>query len=128
MDKSDILDYLKVGELITFECKKAENAIPKSVWETYSSFANTIGGTIILGIKENRNEGDVEKRFEILALLMFAKSKKNSLTPSIAIRLIAIFSPTGTLRKSYLIIRHCFVFMYPKQIIDSVQYISMEIC
>ena len=76
MDKSDILDYLKVGELITFECKKAENAIPKSVWETYSSFANTIGGTIILGIKENTNEGDVEKRFEITGVADARKIKK----------------------------------------------------
>ena len=76
MDKSDILDYLKVGERITFECKKAENAVPKSVWETYSSFANTIGGTIILGIKENTNEDDVEKRFEITGIADARKIKK----------------------------------------------------
>ena len=48
MEKSDILDYLKVGERITFECKQAEKTVPKSVWETYSSFANTIGGTLSL--------------------------------------------------------------------------------
>ena len=53
MDVTDIKVLLKVGERISFECKKAENNIPKSVWETYSSFANTIGGIIVLGIPEN---------------------------------------------------------------------------
>lgn len=76
MEKSDILDYLKVGERITFECKQAEKTVPKSVWETYSSFANTIGGTIILGIKENMNETDVERRFEITGVADVRKTKK----------------------------------------------------
>lgn len=76
MDKTDIQAYLEVGERITFECKKAENAVPKSVWETYSSFANTIGGTIILGIKENINEVDIEKRFEITGVTDARKIKK----------------------------------------------------
>ncbi|MFC2269262.1 MAG: helix-turn-helix domain-containing protein, partial [Capnocytophaga gingivalis] len=53
MDATDIKVLLKVGERISFDCKKAENNIPKSVWETYSSFANTIGGIIVLGITEN---------------------------------------------------------------------------
>ena len=57
MDATDIKVLLKVGERISFECKKAENNIPKSVWETYSSFANTIGGIIVLGITENRLNG-----------------------------------------------------------------------
>ena len=47
MDATDIKVLLEVGERISFECKKAENNIPKSVWETYSSFANTIGGIIV---------------------------------------------------------------------------------
>lgn len=76
MDKTDIQLLLEVGERITFECKKAENAVPKSVWETYSSFANTIGGTIILGIKENMNETNTEKRFEIIGVTDARKIKK----------------------------------------------------
>ena len=76
MDTNDINILLQLGERITFECKKAEGQIPKSVWETYSSFANTIGGTILLGIKENLNETDMEKRFEITGVSNPQKMKK----------------------------------------------------
>lgn len=34
------------------EFKKASNNLPKSFWETYSSFANTDGGTVYLGVNE----------------------------------------------------------------------------
>ena len=76
MDTNDINILLQLGERITFECKKAEGQIPKSVWETYSSFANTIGGTILLGIKENLNEIDTKKRFEITGVSNPQKMKK----------------------------------------------------
>ena len=56
MTEQQIKDTLALGERITLECKKAKNEVPKSLWETYSAFANTIGGYILLGIEENRNE------------------------------------------------------------------------
>ncbi|MDO4198497.1 MAG: ATP-binding protein [Erysipelotrichaceae bacterium] len=40
-------------ENINVEFKKAKGGLPKSVWETYSAFCNSDGGTIYLGIEEN---------------------------------------------------------------------------
>lgn len=45
-----------IKERHIFELKKATNSIPKSFWETYSSFANTEGGFIILGVEEGIEE------------------------------------------------------------------------
>ena len=76
MDATDIKVLLEVGERISFECKKAENNIPKSVWETYSSFANTIGGIIVLGITENVKFVGEANHFEITGITNSQKLRK----------------------------------------------------
>lgn len=56
-------ERLLAGERIDTECKEAEKSVPKSVYESYSAFANTDGGIIVLGIKEVKKKSSLD--FEI---------------------------------------------------------------
>ena len=65
MDEKTIKEALQKGERVTLECKRAKAEVPKSIWATYSAFANTIGGLILLGVDEDLQEKEIFPESEL---------------------------------------------------------------
>ncbi len=53
----DMLATYKENSLL--EVKSARGGLPNSLWESYSAFANSEGGVIVLGVKENSKDGSL---------------------------------------------------------------------
>lgn len=65
MNMYELKQLIYKGEKADIECKEAENNVPKSADESYSAFANTKGGYIIFGVKEDKKKTFPKERFII---------------------------------------------------------------
>ena len=58
----DLAAKLTESEKASVEAKLAAGGLPGSTWESYSSFANTFGGVILLGVEENKKTHELIPR------------------------------------------------------------------
>lgn len=60
MKSEEIKRLVAKSENAAVEFKRARGGVPADFWPSYSSFANTDGGVIILGVREKDGKREVE--------------------------------------------------------------------
>jgi predicted HTH transcriptional regulator len=60
MKSEEIKKLVAKSENAAVEFKRARGGVPADFWPSYSAFANTDGGTIILGIREKDGKREIE--------------------------------------------------------------------
>ena len=60
MNVVDVKRLIRSGETDEVEFKRGRGGVPGSFWESYSAFANTDGGVIVLGVKEENGVREIE--------------------------------------------------------------------
>jgi len=64
----ELEELLNRTERENIEFKKCEGKLSKDIWETYSAFANTSGGYIVLGVQE-----PIPYKYEVVGVKNYQK-------------------------------------------------------
>lgn len=65
MTEEQLNQLIAQGEGLKIEFKEARDSVPRSFYETVVSFSNTDGGTILLGVDDDRNVLGIDPNAEI---------------------------------------------------------------
>ena len=60
LEKTDVKRLVYCGETCQVEFKRAHGGVPADFWPSYSAFANTEGGVIVLGVREVDGRREIE--------------------------------------------------------------------
>ena len=74
MEKAELIERLKGYEWNDIEFKEARRDVPRNAYETVSAFANTEGGHLVFGVRQNGDE------FEVVGVLAVDKVQSDFLT------------------------------------------------
>ena len=74
MEKAELIERIEGYEWNDIEFKEARHGVPKNAYETVSAFANTKGGHLVFGVRQNGDE------FEIVGVLAVDKVQSDFLT------------------------------------------------
>ena len=116
----DLRNFDKYKEDNSREVKKAVGGLPVTLWETYSSFANSNGGVIILGVGERqdgswyttglKNPEKLKKNFwntihdtkKVNINLLSDKNVESYEVGGDTVLVISVFQEQGEIRNLYL--------------------------
>ena len=74
MEKAELIERLKGYEWNDIEFKEARRDVPKNAYETVSAFANTEGGHLVFGVRQNGDD------FEVVGVLAVDKVQSDFLS------------------------------------------------
>ena len=94
---------VKQGEVVQTECKDASGGLPDSLLESYSAFANTDGGVILLGVKEVGGKFSITGVPNATALIKRFRGGVNNREKVSVNKAVAVEGGTSDARNSHIV-------------------------